>query len=69
MGISDSRAISITQGPLEDGGDANHCADEVGQEYFVRVKHGAYPGPLEDAVQGIEENRIIWRASPEIVIL
>ena len=28
--------ISVaTEGPLEDGGDADHCGDEVGQEDFV----------------------------------
>ena len=60
----------ITKGPLEDGGDANHCGNEVGQEYFVRVKHGADPGPPQDGrVEGIEENRIIWRARPGKSIL
>ena len=56
----------ITKGPLEDGGDANHRGHEVGQEYFVRVEHGAYPGPPQDGrVERVEENRVIWRASPE----
>ena len=58
--------ISVfTEGPLEDGCDADHCGDEVGQEDFVGVEHGGYPGPPQHGrVEGIEEERVIRGTCP-----